>query len=59
MLAEPVEGRADAEALANEAGVDLLDIDPLEIAHEGLAAMRFPDALRDQAEAFATALACG
>lgn len=58
VLAEPVEGRADAEALAREAGVDLLEIDPLEVGHEGLAGVRFPEALRAQAGTFATALGC-
>jgi len=58
VLAEPIEGRGDAEALASEAGVDLLDVDPLEIGEAHLAGVRFPDALRAQAEAFATALEC-
>jgi zinc transport system substrate-binding protein len=59
VLAEPVEGRADAEALAAEAGVDLLEIDPLEIGTEELREMGYPDALRAQAETFAEALRCG
>lgn len=59
VLAEPVEGRGDAEALANEAGVELLEIDPLEIGQPGLEGLRFSEALRAQAESFATALECG
>jgi len=58
VLAEPFEGRADAEALANEAGVDLLEIDPLEAGHDDLLDMGYLAALRIQAETFATALVC-
>jgi zinc transport system substrate-binding protein len=58
VLAEPVEGRADAEALANEAGVDLLEIDPLEIGTDELFEQGYPDALREQAATFAEALEC-
>jgi len=59
VLAEPIEGRGDAEALAGEAGVDLLEIDPLEsVTHEQYEA-GYPAMLREQAEAFATALGCG
>jgi zinc transport system substrate-binding protein len=59
VLAEPLEGRADAEALANEAGVDLLEIDPLEIGSDALFAQGYAGALRQQAETFAEALECG
>jgi zinc transport system substrate-binding protein len=59
VLAEPLEGRSDAEALAREAGVELLEIDPLEIGTDELDALGYPAALRQQAEAFATALQCG
>jgi zinc transport system substrate-binding protein len=59
VLAEPLEGRSDAEALAREAGVDLLEIDPLEIGTDELNALGYPAALRQQAETFATALECG
>ncbi len=59
VLAEPIEGRGDAEALAGEAGVDLLEIDPLgSVTHEQYEA-GYPAMLREQAEAFATALGCG
>jgi zinc transport system substrate-binding protein len=59
VLAEPLEGRADAEALAREAGVELLEIDPLEVGTDGLLAQGYADALRAQAEVFAEALECG
>lgn len=57
IAAEPVEGRADAEALAGEAGVEIVEVDPLEVApaqERGLIEL-----LRDQAAAFATVLGCG
>ena len=57
VLAEPVEGRDDAESLAREAGVDLLEIDPLESARQE-STDDFAQLLRTQAEAFATALEC-
>lgn len=59
VLAEPFEGRSDAEALAREAGVALLEIDPLEVVDEAAFARGYPQLLREQAEAFAEALACG
>jgi zinc transport system substrate-binding protein len=59
VLAEPLEGRADAEALAREAGVELLEIDPLEVGTDDLLAQGYSGALRAQAEAFAEALECG
>jgi zinc transport system substrate-binding protein len=59
VLAEPLEGRADAEALASEAGVPMLEIDPLEIGTEDLLATGYVDALRAQAQTFAEALGCG
>jgi zinc transport system substrate-binding protein len=58
VLSEPLEGRADAEALAREAGVELIEIDPLEIGGEELLGQGYLAALRDQAERFATALEC-
>lgn len=55
--AEPVEGRDDAEALASEAGVDLVEIHPLspvsDADHPG-----YPAMLRAQGEAFASLLEC-
>jgi zinc transport system substrate-binding protein len=59
VLAEPFEGRADAEALAAEAGVEMLEIDPLEIVTEELYAIGYVELLREQARTFATALECG
>lgn len=58
VLAEPVEGRADAEALAREAGVDLLDIDPLEAVSPERLETGYPQLLRAQAETFASVLGC-
>lgn len=58
VLAEPEEGRADAEALAAEAGVELLEILNLESVDERLAGEGYPALLRRQAETFATALGC-
>lgn len=57
VLAEPVEGRDDAEALAREAGVELLEIDPLEVAEPSDGTV-FMAKLRQQAETFASALGC-
>jgi len=58
VLAEPVEGRADAEALAAEAGVDLLEISSLESATDEEFERGYPELLRQQADAFAQALGC-
>ncbi|MDP8970086.1 MAG: metal ABC transporter substrate-binding protein [Actinomycetota bacterium] len=58
VLAEPVEGREAAEAVAREAGVKLLEISPLDAVSDGQAATGLPDLIRAQADAFATALGC-
>jgi zinc transport system substrate-binding protein len=58
VLAEPVEGRADAEALAAEAGVPIGEIDPLEVAPEDRSETGFVELLREQAQTFAEALRC-
>ncbi len=59
VLSEPVEGREDAEALAAEAGVDLLEINPLGSSlTEQQMARGYPVLLREQAETFAKALDC-
>jgi zinc transport system substrate-binding protein len=58
VLSEPVEGRTDAEAVAAEAGVEVLDIYSLDIVEEAQAAKGFPALLREQAEAVATAAEC-
>lgn len=58
IAAEPLEGRADAEVLAGESGAELVEIDPLEVADDEQLAAGYPEALREQAESFATALDC-
>ena len=59
VLTEPVEGRTDAEAVAAEAGVDLIEIYSLDVVDEAQAAKGFPTLLREQAEAVARAAGCG
>lgn len=58
VLAEPEEGRADAETLAEETGIDLVEISPLESVDDDQFAEGYPALLRQQAEAFATAFDC-
>jgi zinc transport system substrate-binding protein len=58
VLTEPVEGRADAEALAQEAGVRLLEINPLEIVSDREFEVGYLELLRQQASTFAQALEC-
>jgi zinc transport system substrate-binding protein len=58
VLAEPSEGRDGAEAVVREAGVELLEIVPLESVTEEQAATGLPDLVRAQAASFATALGC-
>jgi zinc transport system substrate-binding protein len=58
VLAEPSEGRDGAEAVVREAGVELLEIVPLETVTEQQAATGLPDLVRAQASSFATALGC-
>jgi len=58
VLAEPVEGREGAEAVATETGVELLEIFPLDAVADDQAAAGLPDLVRAQAEAFSTALGC-
>jgi zinc transport system substrate-binding protein len=58
VLAEPVEGREGAEAVATEAGVELLEVSPLDAVSDEQAAAGLPDLVRAQAETFATALGC-
>lgn len=58
VVAEPVEGRADAEALAREAGVELLDISPLDAVTDKQAASGFPELVWEQARTLATAYGC-
>ena len=59
VLTEPVEGRTDAEAVAAEAGVDLIEIYSLDVVDEAQAAKGFPTLLREQADAVAQAAGCG
>ncbi|HVM15235.1 MAG TPA: zinc ABC transporter substrate-binding protein, partial [Egibacteraceae bacterium] len=59
VAAEPIEGRADAETLASEAGVELVEIHPLEVVTEQELDIGYPDLLRQQADAFTVALDCG
>lgn len=58
VLTEPVEGRTDAEAVAREAGVELIDIYSLDIVDEEAAERGFPELLIEQAEAVARAAEC-
>lgn len=58
ILAEPVEGRADAEAVARETGVELLDVFPLDVVTDAQAEEGYPDLVQQQADAFSTALGC-
>jgi zinc transport system substrate-binding protein len=58
VLAEPLEGRADAEVLAREAGVELLEVNPLEVVTEDEHQRGYVALLRQQAQIFATALQC-
>ncbi|HVM19216.1 MAG TPA: metal ABC transporter substrate-binding protein [Egibacteraceae bacterium] len=59
VLTEPVEGRADAETVAREAGVELIDIYSLDIVDDEQAAQGYPALLRQQADAVAQAAECG
>ena len=58
VLAEPVEGRADAETVAREAGVELIEIYALDIVDEATAEKGFPTLLLEQADAVARAAEC-
>jgi zinc transport system substrate-binding protein len=58
VLAEPVEGRAGAEAVAQEAGVELLEISPLDAVSEEQAARGLPALVLAQARRFSIALGC-
>ena len=61
VLTEPIEGREDAEGVAQEAGVELLEIYSLEVVDEQdhFDTHGFLELLRQQAETAATALDCG
>jgi zinc transport system substrate-binding protein len=58
VLSEPVEGRTDAEAVAREAGVEIIEIYSLDIVDDEQAAEGFPALLVQQAEAVAQAAQC-
>lgn len=58
VLSEPVEGREEAEAVAREAGVEVLEVSPLDAVTEAQARLGFIDLVREQAAGFATALGC-
>ncbi|MBW3557453.1 MAG: metal ABC transporter substrate-binding protein [Actinobacteria bacterium] len=58
VVAEPVEGRKDAEAVAREAGVQVLEVSPLDAVTDNEAGTAFPELVRQQARQFATALGC-
>ena len=59
VLSERAEGRADADAVAREAGVDVIEVSSLDIVSQEQAARGFPALLLEQAEAVATAAECG
>ena len=61
VLTEPIEGREDAEGVAQEAGVELQEIYSLEVIDEQdhFETHGFLELLRQQAETTATALGCG
>lgn len=58
VLTEPVEGRPGAETVAREAGVELLEISPLDAVTDEQAEQGFLELVRGQARQFATALGC-
>ncbi|MDP8986923.1 MAG: metal ABC transporter substrate-binding protein [Actinomycetota bacterium] len=58
VLTEPVEGRQEAETVARETGVELLEISPLDAVTDEQAEAGFPSLVRHQAAQFARALGC-
>lgn len=58
VFAEPGEGRAQAEALAREAGVELFEVNPLETPPDGGEGRGYLDLLMEQVDTFATGLRC-
>ena len=58
VLSEPVEGREGAETVAREAGVELLEISPLDAVTDEQAEVDFLSLVREQAGQFALALGC-
>lgn len=58
VAAEPLHGRADAEALAAEAGVDIVEVNPLEDVSDDEYERGYPRLLLDQVDSFARVLGC-
>ena len=58
VLSEQAEGRRDAELVAREAGVEVIEIASLDIVSEEQAKRGYPDLLRQQARAVARAAEC-
>ncbi len=58
VITEPVEGRAGAETVAMESGVELLEVSPLDAVTDEQADADFVDLVRTQAEQFSLALGC-
>ena len=58
VLTEPVEGRAGAEAVAEEAGVELLEVVPLDAVTDDQAERGLPALVLAQARRFSIALGC-
>lgn len=58
VLSETVEGRTDAEAVAREAGVEVLDVSSLDILTPEESGEDFPELLVKQAQAVASAAEC-
>lgn len=58
VLVEPLEGRRDAEALAREADVELIDIHPLGSVDDETRPRGLPEMLTEQIDAFADVLGC-
>lgn len=58
VLTEPVEGRSGAEAVAAEAGVELLEVAPLDAVTEDQAERGLPALVLAQARRFSIALGC-
>jgi zinc transport system substrate-binding protein len=58
VLTEPVEGREGAETVAREAGIELLEVSPLDAVGDDETEQGFPALVREQAEQFRAALSC-
>jgi zinc transport system substrate-binding protein len=58
VLSESVEGRTDADAVAREAGVDVIEVSSLDIVTPEQSEREFPALLLEQAQAVAQAAEC-